>query len=182
MEILHLDEKKVNETRQYWIDCAAEQVGESDEAIELDEQFFDFLVQNQSFGDYALRDNLNTYVGVDINGDGNADVLVDIVHHRRGRVKTIKIMDFYYSPAIEQLPDTEYDKQVVDILGFVVNEFIQTTSTVRDGVTKIYSRTDLSLQIMNKLHENIQAYQSEFAELGLNVKLEGKRWLAFRTI
>lgn len=191
MNIIILDQEKLSEVRQYWLDYAVESIESSkdtssieseDDSLELLEQFFDFSLKTANFGDYLKRENLSTHIGVDIDGDGKVDALVEIIYHRRGRSKTIKIMNFYYSPSIEKLTGTEYDTKVVSILSYVVNEFIQTTHDTRDGATKIYSQTDASLHIMNQLHEIIQSYEQEFKDLGIGVKLEGKRWLAFRKI
>lgn len=180
VKIINFDLNTLHVVRKYWIDSANTLSGLSDDSMELTEQLFDFVEQGQLFGQYSDRENLNTFVGVDIDEDGSVDALVEVIYSRRARVKTIKIMDIYYSPTIEAKDDKEYDKACVDVLKFIVDEFLTATSDSVGGSTKIYARTDVSLDFLNQLHEAIQHTQEKLEDVGLEVKLEGKRWLALR--
>lgn|GEM_PF-1516895 len=180
MKIINFDLKDLHAVRKYWIDSANTLNGLSDDSMELTEQLFDFIEEGKLFGQYSDRENLNTFVGVDIDEDGSIDALVEIIYSRRARTKTIKIMDIYYSPTIEAKEDSEYDKACVDVLKFIVDEFLTATSDSVGGSTKIYARTDVSLEFLNQLHQAIQHAQERLEDAGLEVKLEGKRWLALR--
>lgn len=180
MKIINFDLKDLHAVRKYWIDSANTLSGLSDDSMELTEQLFDFIEEGKLFGQYSDRENLNTFVGVDIDEDGSIDALVEIIYSRRARTKTIKIMDIYYSPTIEAKEDSEYDKACVDVLKFIVDEFLTATSDSVGGSTKIYARTDVSLEFLNQLHQAIQHAQERLEDAGLEVKLEGKRWLALR--
>jgi len=180
VKIINFDLKDLHAVRKYWIDSANTLNGLSDDSMELTEQLFDFIEEGKLFGQYSDRENLNTFVGVDIDEDGSIDALVEIIYSRRARTKTIKIMDIYYSPTIEAKEDSEYDKACVDVLKFIVDEFLTATSDSVGGSTKIYARTDVSLEFLNQLHQAIQHAQERLEDAGLEVKLEGKRWLALR--
>lgn len=180
MKVVNFDLGALHAVRKYWIDSANVLEGLSDDSMELTEQLFDFIEQGQLFGQYSDRENLNTFVGVDINEDGFVDALVEVIYYRRARVKTIKIMDIYYSPTIEAKEDKAYDKACIDLLKFIVNEFLIATSDAVGGSTKIYARTDVSLDFLNQLHQAIEHMREKLEDAGLEVKLEGKRWLALR--
>ncbi len=182
MKFINLDLNILQEVRNHWINCANSSSIVSEETIELTEQFFDFIEQNQMYGDFYNRSNFNTYFGVDMDGDGKIDVIVEVIYYRRGRIKTFKIMDIYYSPAIEGLEDSAYDSKCIQTLVYVVNQFVHESSDAIGGATKIYARNNTSLKYLTQLHQATQdaEVKKSFDEAGLDVSLEGERWLAFR--
>lgn len=182
MKYITLDIPKLQIVRNHWISCAQMTASFSEEILELKEQFFDFIEQNQLYGDFYERSNTSTYIGIDLDEDSKIDVLVEVIYYRRGRIKTFKIMDIFYSPAIEALEQTEYDKKCITTLVYIVNEFINKSSDAIGGATKIYASTNTSLKYLNQLHQATQDadIKKQFDDAGLEVNLEGQRWLAFR--
>lgn len=168
--------------RHHWISCATQSPNFSEASIELVEQLFDLIEHNSLYGNYVDRPNSNTYIGVDLDEDGVIDVLAEVIYFRRGRAKTFKIMDIYYSPAIEALAENEYDSKCISTLVHIVNTFVGESSDCVGGTTKIYARTNTSLKYLSQLHEATQDQQirEEFDAAGLAVTREGERWLAFR--
>lgn len=182
MKFQIFDLQLLQDVRKHWISCAITQEAVSEASLELIEQFFDQIEQNNMYGSYYERPNSNTYIGVDIDEDGIIDVIFEVIFFRRGRVKTFKIMDIYYSPAIEAMPETEYDSECIHILVYIVNQFVNESSDAIGGATKIYARTNTSLKYLTQLHQATQdeAIRAEFEDAGLEVYREGERWLAFR--
>lgn len=182
MKFQILDLQALQNVRNHWISCALKLENLSEASLELTEQFFDIIEQNQWYGDYCDRPNNSTYIGVDIDEDGIIDVLAEVIYFRRGRVKTFKIMDIYYSPAIEALGETEYDNKCIHILVYIVSQFVNESSNAIGGSTKIYASTNTSLKYLAQLHQATQDKdsQKEFESAGLEVSREGERWLAFK--
>jgi hypothetical protein len=180
MKLTNLDLSILQEVRNHWVSSASSQQEVSEESLELIEQFFDLIEQNHLYGNYEDRPNSSTYIGVDIDEDGIIDVIADVVYFRRGRVKTFKIMDIYYSPAIETLTSSAYDTKCIQTLAFIVNQFVAESSDAIGGSTKIYARTNTSLKYLTQLHEAIESMKEDFDAVGLEVNKEGERWLAFR--
>lgn len=181
MELKILSLQELQNVRKHWISCASEQPELSESSLELTEQFFDLIEQNQLYGEFYDRPNNSTYIGLDINNDGKIDVLAELIYFRRARVKTFKIMDIYYSPSIEALTETEYDSKCIHTLVYIVNQFVKESSDAIGGSTKIYARTNTSLKYITQLHNATQddEIREEFESSGLAVNREG-RWLSFR--
>lgn len=182
MKFKILDLESLQDVRKHWISSAIKQDKMSEASLELIEQFFDLIEQNHWYGNFYERPNNSTYIGVDIDEDGIIDVFAEVIYFRRGRVKTFKIMDIYYSPAIEALAETEYDSKCIHTLVYIVNEFVKESSDAIGGSTKIYARTNTSLKFLTQLHQATQDQQirEEFESAGLEVSREGERWLAFK--
>lgn len=182
MKFKILDINDLHLVRKHWISCATQSKQISEASLELVEQLFDLVEQNSLYGNYIDRPNSNTYIGVDLDEDGVIDVLAEVIYFRRGRAKTFKIMDIYYSPAIEALPENEYDSKCISTLVHIVNTFVGESSDCVGGTTKIYARTNTSLKYLSQLHEATQDQEirQEFDAAGLEVNREGDRWLAFR--
>lgn len=182
MKLKVLDLHELQIVRKHWVSRAVAQSNLSEASLELIEQFFDLIEQNHLYGDFYDRPNNSTYIGVDIDEDGIIDMLAEVVYFRRGRVKTFKIMDIYYSPAIEALHETEYDHKCIQTLVYILNQFVKESSDAIGGSTKIYARTNTSLKYLTQLHDATQDDQirKEFESAGLEVSREGERWLAFR--
>ncbi|MGL4587020.1 MAG: hypothetical protein ACRCVQ_08140 [Acinetobacter ursingii] len=182
MKFKNLDLNTLQEVRKHWVNSAISQGDVSEASLELIEQFFDFIEQNHNYGDYYTRSNTNTFIGVDLDEDGVIDVLAEVIYYRRGRIKTFKIMDIYYSPAIEVLEESSYDYKCIQTLVYIVNQFVHESSDAVGGSTKIYARTSASLKYLTQLHAVTQdeEVKKEFEAAGLEVYREGERWLAFR--
>lgn len=180
MKLVYFDLQQLQEVRLHWVGSASTQSDVSEDSLELIEQFFDFIEQNQLYGDYHFRSNMNTYIGVDLNDDGEIDVIVDVISYRRGREKTFKIMDIYNSPSIEELEDSEYDRKCIHTLVYVVNQFVNESSDVVGSETKIYARSNTSLRHLTEFHAAVESIKEEFEAAGLKIKREGERWLSFK--
>lgn len=180
MKLTYLDIQTLQDVRLHWVNCAITHSDVSEASLELSEQFFDYIEQNQLYGDYHHRSNINTYVGVDLNDDGKIDVIVEVIFYRRGRVKTFKIMDIHNSPSIEALEDSAYDMKCIDTLVFVINQFVNESSDVVGSATKIYARSNTSLRHLTEFHAATESLKEEFDAAGLEVSREGERWLSFR--
>lgn len=180
MKLTYFDINALQEVRLHWVSSASKIPMVSEASLELIEQFFDFIEQNHMYGDYHHRSNINTYIGVDLNDDGNIDVIVEVIFYRRGRVKTFKIIDIYNSPSIEALEDSAYDTKCIHTLVYVVNQFVKESSDVVGSETKIYARSNTSLRHLAEFHAAVESIKEQFEAAGLEVTREGERWLSFK--
>ncbi|WP_180074450.1 hypothetical protein [Acinetobacter sp. YH12116] len=178
MKIILFDESSLKATAGYWIESAVE-ADLDDELIELNEQFFEYIQTSKSYGNYLDRPSLNTHIGICDDDSDFPNVIVEVGYHRRGREKTIKIMDIYISPKVDSLVKTDYHAKYAEYLIFAVQTFLRETDS-SGSATKIYARTDQSQAFLELMHATAKLIQADFEKVGLSVEFEGKRWLAFR--
>lgn len=178
LKIILFDENSLKNTSRFWIESAVE-ANLDDDLIELNEQFFEYIQTAKSYGNYLDRPSLNTHIGICDPENNVADIIVEVGYHRRGREKTIKIMDIYISPKLDTLVKSDYHSKYAEYLIFAVQTFLQQTDS-SGSATKIYARTDQSQAFIEQIHATAEAIKEDFEKVGLSVEFEGKRWLAFR--
>lgn len=180
MQIVNFDHETIKDTQRHWVDCAIE-CELDNQKMELTEQFFEHIQESKSYGDFKKRENLNTYIGVSDNENGDCDTLVEVIYHRRGRDATVKLMDIYVNAAIDALEETDYDQIYAERLIFVVSFLMSHTANL-GSAAKIYARTDKSQEFLQQLKVAAESMKPELQAARLDIVFEGKRWLAFRTI
>lgn len=178
MKIVLFDENSLKATAAYWVESAVKD-GLDDELLELNEQFFEYIQTSKSYGNYLERSSLNTHIGICDDDNSIANIIVEVGYHRRGREKTIKIMDIYISPELDSSVKSDYHSKYAEYLIFAVQTFLHQTDG-SGSATKIYARTDQSQAFLEHMHATAKQLQADFEKVGLSVEFEGKRWLAFR--
>lgn len=178
LNIVLFDESSLKATASFWVEGAVE-ADLDDELLELNEQFFEYIQTSKTYGNYLERPSLNTHIGICDEDNNIANVIVEVGYHRRGREKTIKIMDIYISPQLDSLVKSDYHSKYAEYLIFAVQTFLQQTESA-GSATKIYARTDQSQAFLELMHATAKLIQADFEKEGLTVEFEGKRWLAFR--
>lgn len=180
LKIILFDESSLKAAASLWIEGAVE-ANLDDDLLELNEQFFEYIQTSKSYGNYLNRPSLNTHIGICDDDNELANIIIEVGYHRRGREKTIKIMDIYISPQLDSLHKSDYHTKYAEYLIFAVQTFLQQTES-SGSATKIYARTDQSQAFLEKMHATAQLIRADFEKEGLSVEFEGKRWLAFRRI
>lgn len=178
MKILNFDESTLKQTSQEWNESGISN-GFDQEQLELNTQFFELILNDETYGEFWQRPSMRTHVGVQDSESGDTCVIVEVGFHKRGRETTLKIFDIYTSPSLENLPETDYDEKYLKYLIFVVTSFLERMES-SGSVTKIYARTDISKDFLNQLEAVASSIKSELDDAQLSVEFEGKRWLAFR--
>lgn len=180
MKTIIFDEVILTATRKLWVDsCISSEL--SNDFIELTEQFFDEIQEEGNIGNYLERESRSTCIGIASDDSDNVNVIVKISYHRRGREKTLKIMDHYVIAELVKVDKSEYDEKYTECLVFIISQLIKEADTM-GSVTKIFARNEQAQAFINLLHESASTLQEKFKEAGLDVRLEGPRWLAFRRI
>lgn len=178
MEIFTLDKQKIENIRQQWISEGIELKLDQD-LLELIESFFDFILLNESYGEFKSRNNKITYIGV-MTSDGKSAALVEVVPSSRGRETNLKVMSIDICPAIEVLDKTLYDEKYADILASIVAYLLSETQ-LPGSITKIYASNEAAQIFLDGLHEGLSE-SKVLDKLGITCKQEGRKWLSFKLI
>lgn len=174
------DETILAQTRTLWVDSAIA-MNSSNDLIELTEQFFDEIQEEGKIGDFFSRESRSTYIGIADDDNDDIKVIVEVSYHRRGKEKTLKIMDHYVISALVNIDRNEYDKKYTECLIFIIKELIGKADTM-GSVMKIFARNEEAQRFITLLHESASSIKEEFTRAGLDVQLEGRRWLSFKRI
>lgn len=176
MNKIILNESLLSHLQAEWL-AEAEKASFDQQRVFLIESNFTHIISNQLFGDYSIRNNQSTFLGIQ-EGSGRIVAIIEVIKVKMGSEKTLKLMSIDLSPALEILSKEEYDLFNAKVLAYCVSTFL--AENVHSGCTKIFARNDSTLEYLTKLHDGLAATSQALDELNLTVQFEGPRWLAFR--
>ena len=167
----------INSLRADWRTEAIEQ-GWTEGQLELLESSFDFVVSNQLIGDPLARDNKATFIGIE-DDEATVVAIAEVIASSRGRERTVKIMRIEVAPRLAGADKSEYDKKYAKILAHLAASFFLLTRIV-GSITKVYANDHADQEYLADLHSQLS--KEDLSSLGLSVRFEGQRWLAFELI
>ena len=173
--MLILDNKLLSEARMTWLKALISS-SEHQEIENVISSFFNLIESTQSYGDCFNRPDQPTYLGLSLNNDDYIDIIVQAVYSSSNNNDSIKIMDIYSSPEIDNI-----DENIIHLN--ILNRIVEySKANCNHANFKIYFRNNSQVNYFHLIYGMSEKLRLKIEKSITNVKFFGKRWFCFELI